>query len=187
MYFIIILRFTVNYIKFQNPMKKTYLLIALFILFGTSYNVNAQKKWGLDVLVGTAAANSLAYGEGAVASLEPKYNVAPSLSLGLKLEAAFLGPSELLNGIEFEPSYSYLLKAEKSFGKKLQPSLGLGMGMFAFGAPKASTGLNGEGQELFGFAPNVGLSYKIFKASLEFNLPKDNNYVSFKIGVRLAK
>lgn len=171
----------------------------------------AFKPFKVDVSVGYAIPGGEGAKGGVLFALEPKYAVIPSLSVGIRAEAAvvarFSGYDEtgapLDVSVKAAGSYlatgDYYLMSSYSF----RPFVGAGVGIFSLaGADVNSTSSNVSGGSKFGGMTRIGFEASHFRFGFEYNIvPKttfegydengdyqtgltsNNNYIGIKLGV----
>ncbi|WP_165921901.1 outer membrane beta-barrel protein [Natronoflexus pectinivorans] len=140
--------------------------------------------------------------------IEPKYNYTDNIALGLKLEWAILGSSDV-EGMDVSVSGigTYQLTGDYYFNtNRVRPFAGLGVGLYSLGSVDFKADVNDPndiwGDELgmsldygtkFGFAPRVGVVLGSFRVGMEYNVItgidsalESRNYLSFKFGFEIG-
>ena len=173
-------------------MKK--LLLTLITIVAVNAAVSAQsggyKPFKVDAMFGYALpAGSDAIKGGITFSIEPKYNVTDNIAIGVQLGSTLLASSNSSIGLAALANYS--LVGEYYFSdNKVRPFAGLGTGIYAPGDIELT--INGKtstipgGKSMFGFAPRVGLQIGHFRLAAEYNLVKDSNFLSIKLGATIG-
>lgn len=198
-------------------MKKT-VLATIVTLFAVSYG-HAQydqdytrifKPFKVGVGIGYAVPSA---GEGAgggfIGYLEPAYRATDQVSVGLRLEGAFMVRGvEGVNQQDIEGDAtsvaSYSLNSQYYFNNnEVRPFIGAGVGLFSLAAAKFDTksnadpGLNDIGAETrFGFYPRIGVDVGHFNLTLDYNVipPTDvpgggevkNSYLGIRAGFSIG-
>ena len=175
-------------------MKK--LLIA-FLVIVTALTVNAQsdqfKAFKVDVGLGYAipTTGGGSVKGGFVFTVEPHYRLTNELALGLRFEGAALGHAIIADqnsSVSISVLNSYCATGEYYLSnKKFRPFVGAGMGIFKSASISSDSYSGGSsyaipGATNFGAFPRVGFEAGHFRMSAEYNIVKDNSYLSFKIG-----
>lgn len=148
-------------------------------------------------------------GGGFLAFLEPAYRATDQVTVGLRLEGAFMvrGVQGITNDdVEGDASSvaSYTLNSQYYFNNNnVRPFVGVGFGLFSLAAAKFNTvsgndtGLNDVGAETrFGFYPRIGLDAGHFNLVLDYNVvpPTDvpgggevkNSYLGIRAGFSIG-
>ena len=167
-------------------MKKV--LLAVFTVL-TIMSVNAQEKGkirvGLDL--GYVFATG---GGGLLVNLEPKYNIADNMSVGIRFSSAAVGrnltspditDSDALD-IDLAFNSSYLATFDYYFNKgnsSTAPYIGAGLGSYSFGKIKGiEPGLNElpDAESKFGGMIRGGVEFGKFKLGIEYNIVPSTDY-----------
>ena len=191
-------------------------LVAILIFTSViSFSAKAQegvfKPFKVDVSVGYAIPGGDGAKGGVLFAVEPKYAVIPSLSVGLRMEAAivarFSGYDE--NGDAMDASVkgsaSYLATGDYYFraDKNFRPFTGGGVGIYSIaGIETNSTSGEVSAGSKFGGMVRTGFEFSHFRFGIEYNIvPKTtftgydgdgnpttgltskNGYIGIKVGV----
>jgi hypothetical protein len=177
-----------NQLIISKHMKKIFVLP--FLIFFTSIAFaqrTTYKLFKVDTHGGYAIPSSAdAYKGGVCLSIEPKFNITDNIAIGLKSEGAILASFD-----SYEDDYSTLsvvsstlLTAEYYLGQKLvRPFFGGAAGLFRTIIIDSEDELEFiKGGRTFGFSPRAGLQISHFRLVAEYNLVKNANYLSIKLG-----
>jgi len=194
-------------------MRKTFL--SALLTLGIMASVNAQydqdytrqfKTFKVGLGVGYAVPGSGdGAGGGLLMYLEPAYRATDQVSVGLRLEGAFMVRG--IKGVgnrdvagDASSVASYTLNSQYYFNNEdVRPFIGAGVGLFSLTAVKFNTaatndpGLDDVGAETrFGFYPRIGVDIGHFNLTLDYNIipPTDvpgggevrNNYLGIRVG-----
>ena len=191
-------------------------LLAILILSSViSLSAKAQesvfKPFKVDVSLGYAIPGGDGAKGGILFAVEPKYAVIPSLSVGLRIEAAvmarFSGYNETGEIMEasVKAAASYIATGDYYFmpDKNFRPFTGGGVGIYSVGAVEANqtSGEVSAGSK-FGGLVRTGFEFSHFRMGFEYNIvPKtkftgydgdgnpttgltsNNSYMGIKVGV----
>ncbi len=124
-------------------------------------------------------------------SLEPKFNITDQIAAGLKVEFAFLGLATSGSETLLAATQGTQLTGEYYFGEStVRPYVGLGLGVFKnyifYSDSDTDESEVYTGDSQFGFSPRAGLQIGHFRLGAEYNLVKDANYFSVKIGATIG-
>lgn len=169
-------------------MKKQVVLSLLLLTLTGAIKLHAQnvyKPFKVDLSSGYSSPSSKTgdISGGLNFSLEPKYNITDQIAVGLKGEVALLvsgsssgnsGQVALLRNTSVTGEYYFTMT-------KVRPYAGLSLGFYT-GTVFDANGKSYTGDSQFGFAPRAGLQFGHFRLGIEYNLVKDSNFLSFKIG-----
>jgi outer membrane protein X len=153
-------------------MKKLLLSVALFC--GVALSVQAQDftPFRVDGGVGYGLPFNDGLDGGVLFYLEPKYEVIPQLSVGIRWEGAlFAGANE---GVSVNLSSAYLATGDYFFtNNKFRPFVGLGLGAYSVGGGSIDLG-NGQtsdvdGETNFGALLRAGFDVSHFRLALAYN------------------
>ena len=188
-------------------MKK--IVLSIFLL-ATVAIANAQyefKPFKVDVSLGYAIPGGEGAKGGVLFVVEPKYAVIPSVSVGLRIEAAVMArgrvdASGTNSEVDVKAAGSYLATGDYYFtSSTVRPFAGLGLGIYSLAA--ASTEDNGASVSAgskFGQMVRAGVELSHFRVGLEYNIvPKTtmeyinssgvkttssmkNGYIGIKVG-----
>ncbi|MEA5461055.1 hypothetical protein VB796_18480 [Arcicella sp. LKC2W] len=175
-------------------MKRIYTILTMITLFSGSCFAQSQnyKAFKVEFLPGYALPISSVGGikGGFCLSLEPKYNINDNIAVGIKIEGAAVAIVTNTNSNDGIVSLisSYSLTGEYYLGESgVRPFAGIGIGSY-----KTSIFDTKELKELalsestIGFAPRLGLQINHFRIVGEYNLVKDSNYLTFKLGFTIG-
>jgi outer membrane protein W len=123
-------------------------------------------------------------------SIEPKYNITDNIAVGFKYEIAVVASAEASGVTALGVLRPTLLTGEYYVGEStVRPYVGLGLGFYkgyVFLSDGEETELIAADESQFGFAPRAGLQIGHFRLGLEYNLVKDANFFSLKLGATLG-
>lgn len=148
-------------------------------------------------------------GGGFIGYLEPAYRATDAVSVGLRLEGAFMVRGvEGVNQQDIEGDAtsvaSYTLNSQYYFNNnKVRPFVGAGVGLFSLAAAKFDTKSNTDprlddigAETRFGFYPRIGVDAGHFNLTLDYNVipPTDvpgggevkNSYLGIRAGVSIG-
>ncbi len=171
-------------------MKNILNIILVILLFTGSSFAQAEnyKAFKVDFLFGYANPTTSTSSEkgGLVFSLEPKYNITDKIAVGLKAEGAVLASitDKTSNDGYISLVNSYSLTGEYYFGdSRVRPFAGLGIGTYTLTVYDTDDFEQlAKGKSNIGFAPRAGLQIGHFRLVGEYNLVKDSDYLTFKLG-----
>lgn len=161
-------------------MKKIYFTAIALIAFANVYSQEKGKfRVGLDVGYAIPASG----GGGVLFSIEPKYNIADNMNVGLRFGAAATGRNvsnasgesdgKVSTNMSYVGTYDYYFT---NFGGAIVPYVGAGLGFYTYGDLEFKSNdasLNVDGQ--FGGLLRAGFEYSKFRAGLEYNMvPKSD-------------
>ena len=120
-------------------------------------------------------------------SVEPKFNLSDHVAVGIKIEGAALATiNDAYSGdATVAAMTSTLLTGEYYLGTRtVRPYVGAGLGFYRMRAFNTSNDLASfeETGRMLGIAPRAGLQIGHFRLGVEYNLVKDSNYFSAKLG-----
>jgi opacity protein-like surface antigen len=190
-------------------MKKFYLLLALgtIVSFSAISQESNFKPFKVDVSLGYAIPGGSGAKGGVLFAFEPKYAVANSITLGLRMEAAivargFSGTGDEIDEVDVKAAGSYLLTGDYYFteNRSFRPFAGAGAGIFSLAA--ASIYDNGNSAAVgasskFGGLIRTGFEAGHFRLGVEYNMVPNtnlategsekviskNSYIGIKLGV----
>jgi outer membrane protein X len=194
-------------------MKNLLLIFSLSSIF--SFSAKSQesvfKPFKVDVSLGYASPAGKGAKGGILFAIEPKYAVIPSLSVGLRMEAALVARfsgydqnGDAMNA-SVKGSASYIATGDYYFraNKDFRPFTGGGVGLYSIAGIESNSN-SGEvsAGSKFGGLVRTGFEYSHFRFGVEYNIvPKtkftgfdgdgnpttgltsDNSYLGIKIGV----
>lgn len=167
---------------------KKILFFALFALVTTLSHAQSTtyRLFKVDFTTGySKPAGGL--GGGFNLSLEPKFNLTDNIAVGVKIEGAALATINNYDDGDATVSAltSTLLTGEYYLGSRtVRPYVGVGAGFYRNRSVNTSYDLAdyNDRSRLLGFAPRAGLQIGHFRLGMEYNLVKDSNYFSAKLG-----
>lgn len=164
-------------------------------------------KFGVGIGYGVPGAGEGA-GGGFIGYLEPAYRATDQVSIGLRLEGAFIvrgveGVNDRDVSGDASSVASYTLNSQYYFtNETVRPFVGAGIGLFSLAATEFNTaGSDPNADEVgaetrFGFYPRIGVDAGHFNLSLDYNIipPTDvpgggevrNNYLGIRLGVSIG-
>ncbi|CCG99727.1 hypothetical protein FAES_1717 [Fibrella aestuarina BUZ 2] len=164
-------------------------LLAALTGFAQSENYRAFK---VDITTGYSKSSQSGTGNngGINFSIEPKYNITDNIAVGVKVEGAVLASAESSGITALAIVRATQLTGEYYVGEStVRPYVGLGLGLYKgylyLSDSDESELIAGETSQ-FGIAPRAGLQIGHFRLGLEYNLVKDSNYFSLKIGTTIG-
>lgn len=155
--------------------------IVLSFLFLASVAIaNAQsefKPFKVDVSLGYAIPGGTGSKGGVLFVVEPKYAVIPSVSVGLRMEAAIMARGRTDangNGVEADvkAAGSYLLTGDYYFtSSTVRPFAGAGLGIYSLAAASTEDdGANVSAGSKFGEMIRAGVELSHFRVGVEYNI-----------------
>ena len=172
-------------------MKKV--LLTLITVFTINAVASAQAEnygaFKVDVMLGYANPSAGLVKGGLTFSIEPKYNLTDNIAVGVQLGSTLLASDAA--GIGILGLNNYSLTGEYYFTEnKLRPFAGIAAGLYA--PADVEVTINGQtnkipgGDSRFGFAPRAGIQLGHFRLAAEYNLVKDSNFLSIKLGATIG-
>lgn len=148
-------------------------------------------------------------GGGVLLYVEPAYRASDILSIGFRLESAFIvrGVKGVANNEvkgDASSNISYTLNTQFYFSKNnVRPFIGVGGGLFSLAATKFNTTPNSTtstsdvaAETVFGFYPRIGVDAGHFNLTLDYNfIPKStvpeggsviNSYLGIRVGMSIG-
>ena len=197
------------------------IILSIAITFLAIISVNAQssetgnKPFKVDLSLGYAIPSGSGAKSGALFALEPKYAVAPNISIGLRLEAAVtvsgtsISNSNLSSSTyKAQASASYIITGDYYFSTEdFKPFVGVGIGPFTTAGLNVQNGSvankNVAASTKFGGMIRAGFEYKHLRFGIEYNLVSNttvppsssssndgydikNSYLGIKLGVLIG-
>ncbi|MDR2449026.1 MAG: hypothetical protein LBD52_03610 [Prevotellaceae bacterium] len=167
------LTFVLLFINFQilNSMKK--LLFSVVLFCGVALSVQAQdfKPFRVDGGVGYGLPFTEGLDGGVLFYLEPKYEIIPQLSVGIRWEGSLFAGSE--EGVSVKLSSAYMATGDYFFtNNKFRPFVGLGLGAYSIGGSSIevnSQTIDVEGKTNFGALLRAGFDVSHFRLALAYN------------------
>jgi outer membrane protein X len=155
-------------------MKK--LLFIAVLICGVALSAQSQefKPFRVDAGIGYGLPFTKTLDGGVQFYLEPKYEVAPQLAVGLRWEGSlFAGVEEEGESVDVKLSSSYMVTGDYYFNNnKFRPFVGLGLGLYSIGGASVSVGdttVESEGKNNFGALLRAGFDISHFRFSLSYN------------------
>lgn len=162
-------------------MKKITLSILLLtaVVIAKAQTESPFKPFKVDVSLGYAIPGGTGAKGGVLFALEPKYEVIPNLSVGLRMEAAVMARGQVdANGnaadVSVKAAGSYLLTGDYYFTQNtVRPFAGAGLGIYSLAA--ASVNNNGTSSSAsagskFGEMIRAGVELSHFRVGVEYNI-----------------
>ncbi|HEV8284859.1 MAG TPA: outer membrane beta-barrel protein [Chitinophagaceae bacterium] len=165
-------------------MKKIYFILCLAIvcLSGSAQLKSDYKPFKVDVAIGYASPAGSGAKGGILFAVEPKYAVIPSLSIGLRMEAAIVARFSGYDqdgdplDVSVKAAASYLATGDFYFplpgGKLFRPFAGAGAGIYTIASAQLNT--NGDGAAgagtKFGAMTRAGFEISHFRFGVEYNI-----------------
>jgi outer membrane protein X len=167
-------------------MKKIAFSILLLsgVVFAKAQIESPFKPFKVDASLGYAMPGGTGAKGGVLFALEPKYEVIPNLSVGLRMEIAVMVRGQIENTsssstakVDAKAAGSYLLTGDYYFTQtKVRPFGGLGLGIYKLAAASAtsdgtttSTASASAGSK-FGEMVRAGVELSHFRIGLEYNI-----------------
>jgi outer membrane protein X len=164
---------TINYLLILNIMKKLLLAVALFC--GVALSAQAQEftPFRVDGGVGYGLPFNDGLDGGVLFYLEPKYEVIPQISVGIRWEGAlFAGAGE---GVSVSLSSAYMATGDYFFNNnKFRPFVGLGLGAYSIGGTsvkddQTNLTIEVDGKTNFGALLRAGFDVSHFRLAVAYN------------------
>lgn len=175
-------------------MKKLFPLSFVVFLMTIVLSTQAQeyRLFKVDLLSGYSRPSTQGLKAGFNLSLEPKFYISNHLAIGLKIEGVLLASVSNTNTEDGKLSAlrSFSLTSEYYFGKKMvRPYIGIGAGLYK------GFSINTDSQDIddlivsknqLGITPRAGFQIGHFRLGAEYNIVKDFNFFSVKIGTTIG-
>ena len=170
-------------------MKKLLIPILMFIWVAGNAQGNYFK---FDAGIGGAMTLSNFKAFGVSASTEPKWFFTETISAGLRIEGnvLFAGSIESTSedfSVGLSSRTAYLVKGEYYFiPNKVRPFVGIGAGLYSVAAITASSTGDADvsaSVNTYGFAPEVGVTFKNFRISALYHIVPGTDIYSSSSGV----
>ena len=155
-------------------------IVLSFLLLATAAIANAQhefKPFKVDVSLGYAIPGGEGAKGGVLFVVEPKYAVIPSVSVGLRMEAAIMARGRTdANGTNVEADVkaagSYLVTGDYYFtSSTVRPFAGAGLGIYSLAAATTENdGASVSGGSKFGEMIRAGVELSHFRVGVEYNI-----------------
>ena len=167
--------------KNQYLMKKFVFSILMLTTIVIAANAQTEfKPFKVDVSLGYAIPGGTGAKGGVLFVVEPKYAVIPSVSLGLRMEAAVMARGTVdANGnaadVSVKAAGSYLLTGDYYFTQNtVRPFAGAGLGIYSLAAASANTNgttyASASASSKFGEMVRAGVELSHFRVGLEYNI-----------------
>ena len=155
-------------------------VVLSFLFLATVAIANAQhefKPFKVDVSLGYAIPGGEGAKGGVLFVVEPKYAVIPSVSVGLRMEAAIMARGRTdANGTNVEADVkaagSYLVTGDYYFtSSTVRPFAGAGLGIYSLAsATTENDGASVSGGSKFGEMIRAGVELSHFRVGVEYNI-----------------
>ncbi|MDF2190693.1 hypothetical protein [Paraflavitalea sp. CAU 1676] len=155
------------------------LLLLAIVAIGNAQLQSPFKPFKVDLSLGYAIPGGTGAKGGVLFALEPKYEVIPNLSVGLRMEGAVMARGTVdadgnAADVDVKAAGSYLLTGDYYFTQNtVRPFAGLGLGIYSLAAASANTNgttaAGGAGSK-FGEMVRVGVELSHFRIGLEYNI-----------------
>jgi len=167
-------------------MKKfTFSILLLASLVGAKAQTESPfKPFKVDVSLGYAIPGGTGAKGGVLFALEPKYEVIPNLSVGLRMEAAVMVRGQVdANGnaadVDAKAAGSYLLTGDYYFTQNtVRPFAGAGLGIYSLAAASSNSSgtASASAGSKFGEMIRAGVELSHFRVGLEYNFVPSTKY-----------
>jgi len=168
---------------------KKFFLVPLFVL-ALSLSANSQdfKPFRLDAGAGYGIPFPEGLNGGLLFYVEPKYEIAPQISVGIRWEGSLFGGAE--EGVSIKLSAGYMATGDYYFNNEsFRPFVGIGAGVFAVGGmdiEEEGETIKGEGATNFAAMARVGFDYSHFRLTASYNHAftegKAFNFIALTVG-----
>lgn len=159
---------------------KKFSLSVLFLAILAIANAQTDspfKPFKVDVSLGYAVPGGTGAKGGVLFALEPKYEVIPNLSVGLRFEAAVMARGTVdaegyASDVDVKAAGSYLLTGDYYFTQtKARPFAGIGLGIYSLAAASADENTTAvSAGSKFGQLVRAGVELGHFRVGLEYNI-----------------
>lgn len=154
------------------------ILFLTSVVFAKAQTESPFKPFKVDVSLGYAMPGGTGAKGGVLFAVEPKYEVIPNLSLGLRWEIAVMVRGQVdqtgsTTKVDAKAAGSYLLTGDYYFTQtKVRPFAGLGLGIYNLAAASAdNSGVTSAGaSSKFGEMVRAGVELSHFRVGLEYNI-----------------
>jgi outer membrane protein X len=173
-------------------MSKLFTLTFFALAVTLSTQAQEYRLFKVDLSSGYSRPSTPGLKAGFNLSLEPKFNIANHLAIGIKAEGVLLAAVSNTTTGDGTVSVlrSFSVTGEYYFGKKLvRPYLGIGAGFYkGFSLSSDSEDLDDLiiSENQLGITPRAGLQIGHFRLGAEYNFVKDFNFFSVKIGTTIG-
>jgi outer membrane protein X len=164
-------------IKTKYLMKKFTFSILLLTIVAIANAQSEFKPFKVDVSTGYAIPGGTGAKGGILFVIEPKYEVIPNLSVGIRWELAVMARGTVdQNGnaakVDVKAAGSYLLTGDYYFTTtKARPFAGAGLGIYSLAAASATNNsASAGGGSKFGEMVRAGVELSHFRIGLEYNI-----------------
>lgn len=155
------------------------ILLLASVAIAKAQSESPFKPFKVDVSVGYAIPGGEGAKGGVIFVVEPKYEVIPNLSAGLRMEAAVMARGSVdASGntaeVDVKAAGSYLLTGDYYFSQNtFRPFAGAGLGIYSLAAASANS--NGVSSSVsasskFGEMVRVGFELSHFRVGVEYNI-----------------
>jgi outer membrane protein X len=154
------------------------ILLLTSVVFAKAQTESPFKPFKVDVSLGYAMPGGTGAKGGVLFAVEPKYEVIPNLSLGLRWEIAVMVRGQVdqtgsATKVDAKAAGSYLLTGDYYFTQNtVRPFAGLGLGIYNLAAASAdNSGVTSAGaSSKFGEMVRAGVELSHFRVGLEYNI-----------------
>ncbi|MDR2653271.1 MAG: hypothetical protein LBC68_13365 [Prevotellaceae bacterium] len=161
-------------------MKKLLFIAVLFCGVALSAQSQEFKPFRVDLGVGYGLPFAKSLDGGVQFYVEPKYEVAPQLAVGLRWEGSLFGGAEQDGqSVDMKLSSSYMVTGDYYFNNNtFRPFVGLGLGLYSIGGASVdAVEVEGDGVEVelnasknnFGALLRAGFDVSHFRFTLSYN------------------
>ncbi|WP_276479817.1 OmpW family outer membrane protein [Paraflavitalea pollutisoli] len=192
-------------------MKKVALsiLFLAIVVVSNAQSESAFKPFKVDLSLGYAMPGGTGAKGGVLFALEPKYEVIPNLSVGLRIEAAVMARGTVdaqgyASEVDVKAAGSYLLTGDYYFTETtVRPFVGIGLGIYSLASASADENTTAvSAGSKFGQLIRGGVEISHFRLGVEYNivpattteyidynteakttLKTKNGYLGIKVGV----
>jgi outer membrane protein X len=154
---------------------KKVLFIAVLIC-GVALSAQSQefKPFRVDAGIGYGLPFSDGLDGGVQFYLEPKYEVAPQIAVGVRWEGSLFAGSDVEGqSVDVKISSSYMLTGDYYFNdNSFRPFVGLGLGLYSIGGTSLEVDgqkIETEGKNNFGALLRAGFDISHFRLTLSYN------------------
>lgn len=153
------------------------ILLLTIVVMANAQSESEFKPFKVDVSTGYAIPGGTGAKGGILFVIEPKYEVIPNLSVGLRWELAVMARGTVdQNGnaakVDVKAAGSYLLTGDYYFTTTtVRPFAGAGLGIYSLASASASNnGASAGGGSKFGEMVRAGVEISHFRLGLEYNI-----------------
>jgi len=163
-------------------MKKLFVVSLVLLAFSLSASAQDFKPFRVDGGIGYGIPFNEGLDGGILFYLEPKYEVIPQLSVGIRWEGAFFGGGSD-EGVSIKMSSGYLATGDYYFNNNsFRPFVGAGLGVFASGGASVNVGtetIKVDGSTNFATMVRAGFDISHFRLTASYNLAFDEDTLNF--------